>query len=128
MRLALVQNNLVVDVIIANSKQGFQNYVVCPEWVGIGMDINTPEPIEEVQTVRVVSMRQARLALLQQGRLNQVKEAIAALTGPEGDYARIEWEYSTTVDIKSPLVDSIVSVLGFTPEEVQGLFNLAATL
>ena len=43
--IALIDNNIVVNVIMArieNAPDG--NWVTCPHWVGIGMDINTPQP------------------------------------------------------------------------------------
>lgn len=45
----LNSNNIVVDVIVATLEEAqvaFPNdtWAECPEWVGIGMDINTPKP------------------------------------------------------------------------------------
>jgi hypothetical protein len=44
--IALIdENNIVLNVIIATLDQAPEgNWVDCPEWVGIGMNINTPEP------------------------------------------------------------------------------------
>jgi hypothetical protein len=67
-------------------------------------------------------MRQARLALLQAGLLDQVD---AAITDPA---ARIEWEYATTVERNSSLVQSLASGLGLTEPQLDDLFTLAATL
>lgn len=38
-----VVNTIVVDEVP-------EGYVACPEWVGIGMDINTPKPAPVVET------------------------------------------------------------------------------
>ena len=76
----------------------------------------------------VVTMRQARLALLQNGMLTQVKDAVAAMPGAAGDAARIEWEFSSTVERNRPLVQSLISALGLTESQLDDLFRLAATL
>lgn len=39
----IVTNRIVADY-LADAPVG---YIECPEWVGIGMDINTPQPIPE---------------------------------------------------------------------------------
>ena len=43
------ENNIVLDVIVATlqeAQSAFPNdtWVECPEWIGIGMDIDTPNP------------------------------------------------------------------------------------
>jgi hypothetical protein len=84
---------------------------------------NAPPPVPQV-----VSMRQARRALLSSGLLAQVDAAVAAIPGAEGEVARIEWEYSGTVERSWPLVLSIGTSLGITDEQMDDLFLLAATL
>lgn len=76
----------------------------------------------------VVTMRQARLALLQSGLLAQVNTAIANMSGIDGDAARIEWEFSNTVERNQPLVQSLIGALGLTEAQLDDLFTLAATL
>lgn len=76
----------------------------------------------------VVTMRQARLALLQAGLLAQVNTAVAAMPGAAGDTARIEWEFSSTVERNRPLVQSLIGALGLTESQLDDLFRLAATL
>lgn len=73
-----------------------------------------------------VTMRQARLALLQSGLLATVNQAVAALPGAAGDAARIEWEFSSTVERNRPLVQSLVSALGLADAQLDELFTLAA--
>lgn len=75
-----------------------------------------------------VTMRQARLALLQTGKLAQVNTAVAAMPGAAGDAARIEWEFSSTVERHRPLVESLGVALGMTDAQLDDLFTLAATL
>lgn len=75
-----------------------------------------------------VSMRQARLALLQAGKLSDVDAAIAALPSPEKEAAQIEWEYAAEVKRTSRLVENLTPALGLSEAEMDGLFKLAATL
>lgn len=96
----------------------------------------TPQEIEEVNARQaesapapgVVTMRQARLALLSAGLLSLVDGAVKALKGPEGEAARIEWEYAGAVERQWPLVLSLGASLGLTEQQLDDLFLLAATL
>lgn len=73
-------------------------------------------------------MRQARLALLQYGMLTQVNTAVANMPGSQGDAARIEWEFSSTVERNRPLVQALGAALDLTDAQLDDLFRLAATL
>jgi len=97
------------------------------DWRAAG---NSPEPAAPAPSLVPVSvsMRQARLALLQAGLLGQVSTAIAALPGIEGDAARIEWEFSPTVARDWPLALAITTAIGLSGSQVDELFRLAATL
>lgn len=72
----------------------------------------------------IVSMRQARLALLQAGLLSTVSGAIAA----GGDADKIEWEYAADVDRNSPLVQNMKAGLNLSDADLDNLFTLAASL
>lgn len=97
------------------------------EWLAAG---NLPQPMdpEIVPEVMAVSMRQARLALLGAGLLQQVNDALVAMPGAAGEAARIEWEYATEVRKDSALVASLMGALGLTAEQLTSLFDTAATL
>lgn len=75
-----------------------------------------------------VTMRQARLALLQAELLDDVSAAISALPSPQKEAAQIEWDYSSTVERDRPLVLSLSAALGMTTEQMDELFSTAATL
>lgn len=83
-----------------------------------------PSPI----VPRVVTMRQARLALLQQGVLAQVQTAINSLPSPQKEAAQIEWDYSSEVHRDKPFVTILGASLGLTETQLDDLFVLASTL
>lgn len=83
-----------------------------------------PAPVAPAE----VTMRQARLALLQAGKLAAVNAAVAAMPGAAGDTARIEWEFSSTVERHRPLVEALGASLGMTADQLDDLFRTAATL
>jgi hypothetical protein len=85
-------------------------------------------PPNEPSVPDSVTMRQARLALLQDGLLDQVNAAVSAMPGPEGNAARIEWEFSSTVERHQPLVQSLSVALGMNESQLDQLFILAAAL
>lgn len=88
----------------------------------------TYDPTAPLPAPEVVTMRQARLALLKSGMLAQVNTAVANMPGAAGDAARIEWEFSSTVERNRPLVQSLIGALGLTESQLDDLFRLAATL
>lgn len=85
--------------------------------------VQVPEP-----TIHEVTMRQARLALLQSELLHLVDGAIDSMDEPARSAARIEWEYSQTVERHRPFVQQLGVVLGLTDEQMDDLFKLAVTL
>ena len=85
-----------------------------------------PAPPPPIPTV--VTMRQARLAMLDAGILTSVRDALAAMTGITGEAARIEWEYAAELKRDHPLVASLSAALGLTSAQLDGLFTVAAGL
>lgn len=75
-----------------------------------------------------VTMRQARLALLGAGLLDDVEAAINALPSPQKEEARIEWEYSQEVQRSSGLVPMMGAALGLDDAALDALFVAAAAL
>lgn len=87
-------------------------------WLAEG---NTPEPADPIVPPEItqVTMRQARLALLQENQLDAVE---AMITTPE---QRIWWDYSTIVEKYNPLCQQISTALNL---DLTHLFDLASTL
>lgn len=75
-----------------------------------------------------VTMRQARLALAQQGLLQTVEDAIALIPEPDKSAISIEWEYSAVVERASAWVGVLAPALGLSDEQLDDLFKLALTL
>lgn len=99
-------------------------------WDGEFWQIENPQgPIDpEIKVPYSVTMRQARLALHAAGLLTQVDAAINALEDPPRTEARIEWDFSSTVERNKPFVSMIGQALGLSDEEMDNLFIQAATL
>ena len=103
--------------------------VVVPE-LGSG-EVIPPEPPPPPPVVipQSVTMRQARLALLRAGLLDDVDAAIAAIPDPaQRKAAEIEWEYAQTVDRNSPFTQQMAAGLNLTAEQLDALFTQAAGL
>lgn len=101
------------------------------DWIAAG---NTPEPeqtADELKAAKMgksVSMRQARLALLQSGKLPDIEAAIAALPEPDKTAVRIEWEYAQDVRRDHTWVQALGAQLDMTDDDLDDLFALAETL
>jgi hypothetical protein len=83
---------------------------------------------EEKRSTMVVTMRQARLALLAQGYLPQIQDALALISEPDKSRVQIEWEYASTVERNSVWVAVMIPALGLDDEAMDDLFDLAGTL
>jgi len=75
-----------------------------------------------------VTMRQARLALLGAGLLDDIDAAINGLPSPQKEAARIEWEYSQEVQRQNGFVSVLAPMLGLTEAQTDALFLTAAGL
>jgi hypothetical protein len=94
-------------------------------WAAAAPVPTAPQP---PQIPTKVQMAQARLALLQQGYLDQVNAILAGLTGDAGKAAQIEWNYRQYVDRNNHLVQAIKAQLPLTEQQLDDLFTLASTL
>ena len=87
--------------------------------------IRSEQPAPDVAQV---TMRQARLALLDAGKLDLVTGAISQLPEPQRTKARIEWEFAQDVRKDWPLIQVLAPSIGLDAAALTALFNRAATL
>lgn len=73
--------------------------------------------------VEAISPRQARLALLSAGLLDQVQAMLA-----EDEAAVVSWEYAVEIRRDDPLIAHLASQIGMSAEDVDALFRRAAML
>ena len=96
-------------------------------------DIRTAEALKvekerELSIPKSITARQARLALLQIGKLADVTAAIANLQSPMKEQAKIEWEYASEVQRTNQLIPALQESLGLTNEQVDTMFLEASKL
>jgi hypothetical protein len=98
------------------------------DWEQIKAD-REAEALTGVETInnvpQVISMRQARLALLQNGLLATVTSAIESGTDEE---MKIEWEYAMDVRRDWESLNTMATSLGITEKQLDELFILAGSL
>jgi hypothetical protein len=85
-------------------------------------------PVDANGVPKQVTMRQAQLALLAAGLLDDVEAAIAAIPGDAGRAAQITWTKSSAVQRDNALIGQLAGALGLTSAEVDALFIQAAKL
>lgn len=85
-------------------------------------------PVDENGVPKEVTMRQAQLALLSAGLLDDVEAAIASIPGDAGRAATITWTKSAAVKRDNPLIAQLAAGLGLSSTSIDNLFKLAATL
>ena len=127
--------NLVSDIIVANEEFmvtyfSDKKYVICKEDTIIGMryiqetnEFINENYIEPELTPQVITMRQARLQLLELGLLDDV-EALVALDRK----SQIEWEYASEVYRQSQLIETVKGALNLTDMQIDDMFLKASKL
>ena len=80
-----------------------------------------PEPV--VIIPKVITMRQARLQLLEDELLDDVEVLISV-----DKKSQIEWEYANEVYRQSPLIEAIKGALSLTEEQIDTMFLKASKL
>ena len=96
-------------------------------WRGDHWEI-VPGEVPSDPVPEVVTMRQARLALLGAGKLAQVEAAIASMPEPQRTAASIEWEYSNALQRSNPFVSQLGAALGLDDAGIDALFVEASKL
>lgn len=138
-KIALIDAGTVAGIIVADLAfaQSRPEYGQCVDItdlqeVGIGWLYDgqtfTPPAAAPAPVPTSVTMRQARLALLNNSLLDDVAPAIAALPEPDRTRAQIEWEYSNALERGNPFVATLGAALGLDAEALDDLFVEAAQL
>ena len=108
---------------------GNREYELIKLWIAEG---NTPEPeftdeelaeLEKSKIPQSITPRQARLALLNAGLLDEVDAML-----PTNREWQIEWEYATTIERSSPLISAMATQLNLTDTQIDEMFASAAQL
>lgn len=82
---------------------------------------------KELSIPKSITARQARLALLQIGKLADVTAAISNLESPTKEQVEIEWEYATDIYRNNGFIDALGSALGLDKDALDDLFILGKT-
>ncbi|ASY63618.1 hypothetical protein SJ05684_c21770 [Sinorhizobium sojae CCBAU 05684] len=107
------------------------------QWLADNPDFPIEPYVEHIPTIEEVraampnlTARQLRLGLVSGGfSIVQVDAAIAAMPdGVEKENAKIEWEYATTFKRTHALIGSIGAALGLTEDQIDTMWNAAASL
>jgi hypothetical protein len=140
MNYALIKNGFVENLILAD--QAFADSIA-HDWDAVvpsnGMAIGwsyaggvgtapPPPPVLPPAKTTSVTMRQARLALLEAGKLSTVQSAINSLAEPSKSRAQIEWDYSNEVHRNDSFVTTLGGALGMDDAALDALFAHAGTL
>jgi hypothetical protein len=109
-----------------------KHLVILPDYVEVsGSVVGFEEIAVQIRPTDVpaeVTMRQARLALLQTGKLALVEQTLESLPEPDKTVTRIWWEYSGMVQRNQPIVIALAALIGLTAADIDNLFRLAITL
>jgi hypothetical protein len=128
MRAAVIEGGIVANIIEVESLDVFPNLIDAADGaIGDLWDGATfIKPPVVIPVPSVVTMRQARIALLGAGLLAQVQTSVDGMTGAEGEAARIEWEYAADLKRDHGLVVALAAALGLTETQIDELFIAAA--
>ncbi len=136
-KYAFVQNGVAIEVVRTDPAILFvpgyaSQFVTVPDDVEAGWRLVSgswaaPPPAPPV-IPQSVTMRQARLALLNHGLLANVQPAINALPEPQRTRAQIEWDYSNGLERGNSFVATLGVALGLDDAAIDSLFIEAAAL
>ena len=135
---ALIQNNIVTNLIVADATVDFapEGYVMVnvdeanQPPIGSAYDPATGAftsqyvPSPPVVVPESVTPRQVRLILLQQGLLANVEAMIAQ----QDEATKITWEFASEFRRDDPLLLALSANLGLTSEQIDQFFIAAAAL
>lgn len=121
------------DQVYAFEDDGSQDDFIQPEMIEmteaeIKEHLNPPQPPIE-DTLPPLTRRQFKLALLENGLLEQVDVEIAAISDPlTKQRIQIEYAESTTFERLSPAVIYMCSMFGLTDDQINTMWQQALAL
>ncbi len=130
MRAHVIENGVIVNTVEVNQIEAGMVAAQGNEgigWLYDGQEFSSPPPPPPA-IPQEVTMRQARLALLDAGLLSSVQAAINSLPEPDKTKAQIEWEYSNALQRGNPFVATLGAALGLNEQALDNLFITAAKL
>jgi hypothetical protein len=136
MKYAHIKNNVAIDVIQTDPFMVFvpsyaQQFEEVDESCCVGMVLEDGVwviPPVIIPIPQEITMRQARLVLLERGLLANVQPAIDSLPEPNKTKAQIEWEYSNALQRDNPFVTTLGTALGLSSDDIDNLFITASRL
>lgn len=132
MRAAIIENDTVINVAEADADFASEQGWIISDTAKIGDlwdgETFTSPPSQPPPVPQSITMRQARLALLNAGLLDDVEAAIITMDEPQRTQTQIEWEYAQTVERDNALVAALGPMLGLDDAAIDSLFSMAATL
>ena len=132
MRAHIIENGVITNTVVVNNLTDIPNLVAAVGNEGIGWSYDgesfNPPPLSPLQIPQEITMRQARLVLLENGLLANVQTAIGSLPEPSKTKAQIEWDYSNALQRDNSFVAVLGAALGLTDEDVDNLFIEGATM
>jgi len=136
MKYAFIKNNTAVEVIESDPFMIFvhhyaEQFTTVDDSCKAGYVLNngvweSPPPV--IIVPQEITMRQARLALLDIGLLSNVTTAINSLPEPDKTKAQIEWEYSNALQRDNSFVAVLGAALGLSSQDIDNLFITAKGL
>lgn len=137
MRAALIRDGIVENIILAGPdyepEAGFVLVPIGDDPMQIGSGWNgsafTPPAPPPAPLPEAVTMRQARLALLRLGLLDDVEAVLGSIPDEQQRRAALlTWEYSGAVERDNTLIAMLAPAIGLTPAQIDDLFRMAAAL
>lgn len=131
MRAHVVENGVVINTVEVNQIEAGMVAAQGNEgigWLYDGQEFSSPPPPPLPAIPQEVTMRQARLALLENNLLANVQPAINSLPEPDKTKAQIEWEYSNALQRSNPFVAVLGTALGLSSQDLDDLFIQASAL
>lgn len=87
------------------------------------------QPYTQIPTIPSVTARQFRQALVLMGiSTDTIEAALNSLPEPTKSLATIEWQYSNAFERNRPLVIEVGQMLGYTSDQLDAIWELAASL